>query len=113
MRFEALEVPTGADRPLQKLDARIKLIFVLVFVVVAVAVPVAQWRVLGALGLALALMIGISGASLRTLALSWAGFAVMIGFLAVLVAPGCRPGPSMGSRRLSCSSSPRTAWPSS
>lgn len=88
MRLEALENPSGAARPLQKLDARIKLAFALGFVVAVVAVPIAQWRVLGGMGLVLALLIGLSGASLRTLALSWAGFALMVGSLAVLVAPG-------------------------
>ena len=55
------------------------------------AVPVGHWRILGGMGLVLALLIGLSGTSLRTLALSWAGFALMVGFLAVLVAPGLPP----------------------
>ncbi len=88
MRLEPLERPAGAARPLQRLDARVKLLFALVFVVAVVAVPIGHWRILGGLGLVLALLIGLSGASPRTLALSWAGFALMVGFLAVLIAPG-------------------------
>ncbi|MGC8644249.1 MAG: energy-coupling factor transporter transmembrane component T family protein [Isosphaeraceae bacterium] len=88
MRLEALERPAGAAHPLQRLDARVKLLFTLTFVVAVVAVPIGQWRILGGLGLVLALLIGLSGASPRTLALSWAGFSLMVGFLALLVAPG-------------------------
>jgi cobalt/nickel transport system permease protein len=88
MRLEALEDPAPRARLLESLDARIKLFFALGFIVAVVSVPVGQWRVLGGMGLVLALVIGLSGASLRNLALSWASFAVMVAFLALLVAPG-------------------------
>ncbi len=78
----------AADRFLRRVDARVKLLFVLGFVVAAVATPVGQWQVLGGLGLVLAFLIGLSGCSLRSLLLRWAGFLVLVGFLAVMIAPG-------------------------
>ena len=36
----------------------------------------------------LVFLIGLSGCSLRTLLLRWAGFLVLVGFLAVMIAPG-------------------------
>jgi cobalt/nickel transport system permease protein len=88
MRLEALEDPSGAAGPLQRLDARIKLVATVAFVVLAVAVPLGHWRILGGLGLLLALLLGLSEISLRTVLRCWAGFALTVGFLAVLVAPG-------------------------
>ncbi len=73
---------------LKRLDARYKLLFTLAFVIAVVATPIGQWRVLGGLGLLLALLGGISGASVRSLLLRWAGFALVVGFLAVIIAPG-------------------------
>ena len=73
---------------MHRLDARYKLLFTMAFVIAVVATPIGQWRVLGSLGLLLALLVGISGASVRSLVLRWAGFALVIGFLAVMVAPG-------------------------
>jgi cobalt/nickel transport system permease protein len=88
MRLEALEYPLGARRPLQRLDARIKLVFAVGFVVLVVAAPIGHWRLLGLLGLVLAFLIGLSGTSLPTLLLRWTGFAFLVGFLAALIAPG-------------------------
>jgi len=73
---------------MHRLDARYKLLFTLAFVIAVVATPIGQWRVLGSLGLLLALLVGISGAPVRSLVLRWAGFALVVGFLAVMVAPG-------------------------
>jgi cobalt/nickel transport system permease protein len=88
MRLEALQYPYGARRPLQKLDARIKLVFAVGFVVAVVATPIGHWRFLGVLGLILALLIGLSGTSLAKLLWRWAGFAMLVGFLAAMIAPG-------------------------
>jgi cobalt/nickel transport system permease protein len=88
MRLEALEDPAGKGRPLRRLDARIKMAFALGFVVAVVAVPIGAWRLLGGMGLILALLIGLSGIAIRTVVLAWLGFAVLVGFLALLIAPG-------------------------
>ena len=73
---------------MHRLDARYKLLFTLAFVIAVVATPIGQWRRLGSLGLLLALLVGISGAPVRSLVFRWAGFALVVGFLAVMVAPG-------------------------
>ncbi len=73
---------------LQQLDARYGLLLALVYVIAVVATPIGQWRVLGGLGLVLALVAGISGVSVRSLLLRWSGFGILIAFLAALVAPG-------------------------
>jgi cobalt/nickel transport system permease protein len=87
MRLEALEDRRGRSSPLHRLDARLKLVFAAAYVVAVVATPTGSWRVLGSLGLGLAFLIGLSGASLRSLLLRWAGFLALVGFLAVTVAP--------------------------
>ena len=88
MRLEPPEDPGNSGRFLNRIDARLKLLLTLGFVVVAVATPIGQWRVLGSLGLVLVFLIGLSGCSLRSLLLRWAGFLVLVGFLAVMIAPG-------------------------
>src|SRR3954447_21558406 len=88
MRPEAADDTSDRAGPLHRLDARFKLVFTLAFVVVAVATPAGWWRPLGALGLVLAFLIGLSGANPRTLLARWAGFLVLVGFLAAMVAPG-------------------------
>jgi cobalt/nickel transport system permease protein len=71
-----------------RLDARLKLLFVLAFLIAVVITPPGNWRLLGALGLLLSFLIGLSGAPPRTLLLRWLGFLALVGFLAVLIAPG-------------------------
>ena len=96
MRLDTPDLSGGSGSLLRRVDARVKLLFVLGFVVTAVATPVGQWRVLGGLGLVLAFLIGLSGCSLRSLLLRWAGFLVLVGSLAVMIAPGCPTAPGMG-----------------
>jgi cobalt/nickel transport system permease protein len=88
MRLDASGDPGKRISPVHRLDARVKLVFTLAFVIAVVATPIGQWRILGILGLLLALVVGISGAEVRALLLRWAGFALVVGFLAVMVAPG-------------------------
>ena len=88
MRLDPAENPDTGSCVLHRLDARIKLLFTLSFVVAGVATPIGQWHVLGGLGLVLVFLIGLSGCSLRSLLLRWAGFLVLLGFLAVMIAPG-------------------------
>lgn len=76
--------PAVLSRP----DARWKILFALGFVVAVVSVPAGHWRVLGGMGLLLALLLGLSGASPRSLLLRWLGFLLLIGFIALTIAPG-------------------------
>jgi cobalt/nickel transport system permease protein len=88
MRLEAFGVHGGRAGPLHRLDARGKLLATLAFVVAVVATPAGSWRLLGAMGLALTFLVGLSGAAPRTLFSRWTGFLVLVGFLSALVAPG-------------------------
>jgi cobalt/nickel transport system permease protein len=79
-----------------RLDARLKLLFALAFVLAVVVSPAGHWRLLGALGLLLSFVIGMSGASPRTLFLRWLSFLALVGFLAVMVAPGLPASAQLG-----------------
>ena len=87
MRLDSLERYAGGTAPLQRLDARWKLIATVGYVVLVVATPVGWWGLLAAEGLALAFLIGLSGVPPRTLAARWVGFLVLFGFLTVMVSP--------------------------
>jgi cobalt/nickel transport system permease protein len=87
MRPEGLERYNAGTGPLHRLDARIKLIAALVFVITVVATPMGAWQSLGALGLVLFFLIGLSGIPPREVARRWLGLFLVVGFLAVLVAP--------------------------
>src|SRR5262245_58779341 len=86
MWIEALERQSLGDGPLHRLDARWKLIATLAFVVAVVATPPSWWRAIAAEALALALIIGLSGADPGTLFRRWLAFLVLVGFLAVMLA---------------------------
>lgn len=85
--FGALEGARGTG-PLQRLDARIKLIAAVAFVVAVAAVPLGDWWTLGALALILTSLIVLSGASPFRLLARWLGFLLLVGFLAALTAGG-------------------------
>jgi cobalt/nickel transport system permease protein len=87
MRLESLERHCEGDGPLHRLDARLKLVATLAFVVLVVATPVGRWRPLTAEALALAFVVGLSGLPPRELLARWLGFFVLVGFLALMVAP--------------------------
>jgi cobalt/nickel transport system permease protein len=87
MRLEFLERYCYGDGPLHRLDPRVKLVATLVYVVLVVATPVGWWRPLAALALVLALVVGLSGVPPRALLARWLGFFVLVGFLALMVAP--------------------------
>jgi len=78
----------SADGPLHRLDARVKLAAAVVYVVAVVATPLGSWRWLGLLGLVLAVLIAVSGASPVRLFLRWLGFLALVGFLSALTAGG-------------------------
>jgi cobalt/nickel transport system permease protein len=87
MRLDGLERYAEADAPLQRLDARVKLVATVAFVVVVVATPVGWWGTLAAEGLILAFLVGLSGVPPRDLAARWLGFLLLFGFLTLMVAP--------------------------
>jgi len=87
MRLEFLERYCEGDGLLHRLDARLKLVVALGFVVLVVATPVGWWRPLAAEALALSFVVGLSGVPPRALLARWLGFFVLVGFLALMVAP--------------------------
>jgi cobalt/nickel transport system permease protein len=87
MQLEFLERYSEGDGPLHRLDARAKLAATLAFVVLVVATPVGWWRPLAVEVLVLALVVGLSGVPPRELLRRWLGFFVLVGFLALMVAP--------------------------
>jgi cobalt/nickel transport system permease protein len=87
MRLEFLERYCEGDGLLHRLDARLKLVVALAFVVLVVATPMGWWRPLAAEALVLAFVVGLSGVPPRALLARWLGFFVLVGFLALMVAP--------------------------
>jgi cobalt/nickel transport system permease protein len=87
MRLEPLDRPGERAGPLQRLDARIKLIAAVAFVVLAVLTPIGGWSWYGVLGFVLALLIGLSGVSPLDLFRRWLTFLVLIAFLALVLVP--------------------------
>ena len=61
MRLDFLERYSEDDAPLQRLDARVKLVATLAYVVAVVATPVGWWGALAAEGLVLAFLVGPLG----------------------------------------------------
>jgi len=87
MRLDFLERHAGLDAPLQRLDARWKLLAVLAYVVAVVLTPVGAWGWMTAESLALAFAVGLSGVPPRELGRRWLGFILLFGFLTAMVAP--------------------------
>jgi cobalt/nickel transport system permease protein len=87
MRPEPVEPRRELAGPLHRLDARIKLIGALAFVFVAVATPIGWWTAYGVEGFILALVVGLSGIPPRDLGRRWLTFLLLIGCLALLIAP--------------------------
>jgi cobalt/nickel transport system permease protein len=87
MRLDFLEPYREGNGPLHRLDARVKLIATLAFVVLVVATPIGWWRPLAGEALVLAFMVGLAGVSPRDVLVRWLGFFVLVGFLALMVAP--------------------------
>jgi len=89
MRLDALDrADDGGDGPLDRLDARVKLVATVAYVVAVVLTPPGRWWALGAEGMALAAVIAISGVPPLGLLRRWLGFLALVGFLAATVAPG-------------------------
>jgi cobalt/nickel transport system permease protein len=87
MRLEGLERHSAGTGPLHRLDARIKLVAALGFVLIVVATPIGSWTALGIEGLSLAFIVGLAGIPPRELGRRWLAFFVLVGFLALMVAP--------------------------
>ncbi len=86
----------GGDGPLDGLDARWKLLATVAYVIAVVATPPRLWRLLAAEGLALAFVVGLAGARPGDLLRRWLGFVALVGFLALMVAPGHPDRASLG-----------------
>jgi cobalt/nickel transport system permease protein len=96
MRLEPLDRPAERAGPLQRLDARIKLIAAVAFVVLAALSPIGVWSWYGGLGFVLALLIGLSGVSPLELFRRWLTFLVLIAFLALVLVPTHPAGATLG-----------------
>jgi cobalt/nickel transport system permease protein len=87
MRLDPLEKYAEIDAPLQRLDARLKLVATVAYVVAVVATPTGWWGALAVEGLILSFLVGLSGVPPRALAARWLGFFVLFGFLTLMVSP--------------------------
>ncbi len=80
------------------------------YVVAVVLTPPGAWRGWRREGLLLAFVVGWAGVEPGSLARRWLGFAPLVGFLALMIAPGHPAGRNSGSRAWRRRSWPRTAW---
>jgi cobalt/nickel transport system permease protein len=87
MRLERFERYSSGSGPLHQLGAPVKMIAALVFVIVAVVTPIGAWTAFAVEGLVLSLVVWLSGIPPRELARQWLAFFLLVGFLALLVAP--------------------------
>ena len=78
----------GAIGPVARVDPRVRLLVAVAYVVAVVLTPPTAWRALVGEGLALAFVVGWAGADPMALARRWLGFLPLVGFLALMVAPG-------------------------
>jgi cobalt/nickel transport system permease protein len=92
MSFE----PPPPPGPLTRIDARAKLLATLAYILAVVATPPAAWRWIALEGLALAFVVGLSGFSPGRLLRRWLGFGVLLGFLALMIAPAHPARPVLG-----------------
>jgi cobalt/nickel transport system permease protein len=82
-----LERHSSGSGPLHRVDARVKLIAALIFVIGVVVTPVGAWTTLAAEGLLFCVAVWLSRIPLRALARQWLTLFVLVGFLALLIAP--------------------------
>ncbi len=80
--------PSGNVGPIRRVDPRVRLISTIIYIIVVVLTPPRLWQALAAEGLLLAFVVGWSGVEPMTLLKRWLGFVPLVGFLALMVAPG-------------------------
>lgn len=88
--------PPHGTGPVARIDPRVRLVVTIAYVVVVVLTPPAAWRLLVGEGLALAFVVGWSGVEPGVLGRRWLGFAPLVGFLALMIAPGHPARPTLG-----------------
>ena len=89
MRLDLTMARTLESRgPVERVDPRVRLVVTVVFVVAVVLTPPRLWAGLVAEGLLLALAVGWAGVEPGTLLQRWVGFFPLVGFLAIMIAPG-------------------------
>jgi cobalt/nickel transport system permease protein len=69
------------------MDARAKLVAALALITAIVATPIGAWTLLGAEGLILAFLTGVAGVPPREIGRRWLRLFVLVGFLAIMIAP--------------------------
>ncbi len=87
MRLEGIERHSAGSGPLHRMDARMKLIAALALIAAIVATPIGAWTALGLEGLVLALLTGLAGVPPREIGRRWLSVLVLVGFLAIMIAP--------------------------
>jgi cobalt/nickel transport system permease protein len=91
--------PFGATHthgPLDRFDARIKLVTTLAFVIAVVLTPIGWWGILALEAVIFAIILAISRLPVSDLARRWIRFAPLVLFLAAVIAPGHPARPSFG-----------------
>lgn len=85
MRFDLLDHQGHRDGPLQRLDARWKLVATLAFVVALVVTPLGWWRTLAAEGLVLTIVVALSGIPMGLLVRRGLAMAPLVVFVGLMV----------------------------
>jgi len=89
MRFDGVVAgPRSLGGPVSRIDPRVRLVATVAYVVAVVLIPPGVWQGLVAAGLILAFVVGWAGVEPGVLVRRWLGFAPLVGFLALMVAPG-------------------------
>ena len=89
MRLDRSGLEAGRPAgPVERVDPRVRLVLTVAYVVAVVLIPPGFWPGLVAAGLLLAFVVGWTGVEPGSLARRWLGFAPLVGFLALMVAPG-------------------------
>jgi cobalt/nickel transport system permease protein len=73
---------------LARLDARLLLVGAIAYVIAVVLVPVGSWSLFAALALLLAVLVVASRVAMKPLLTRWLAFLPLVGFLAIVIAPG-------------------------
>jgi cobalt/nickel transport system permease protein len=81
-----LERLAESPGPLQRIDARIKIVATIAFVIAVVATPAGLWWALAIEAVALSVVVAISRVRPRYILTRWLGFLALVTFLAAMVA---------------------------